>query len=201
MSEHDEGGTDETERTKSAPVSDAIPLGDGETVVWVGRPRWTVALPAVAVGLVLALAAGVVAWRTGFWPLYAVVPFGLALAGWREVARRGVQYAVTDRAVYVKRGVLGRRVTQVTLDTVQNSSSRQSVSGSLFGYGTVHVAVAGGADLAFDRVDDPSGVRRLLDDQLQQTSGELPGSLDDWRAVRGEVRALRRALANDDGQR
>jgi hypothetical protein len=61
----------------------------------------------------------------------------------------------------------------------------------VFGYGTVTLEIAGGDDIQFRRIEDPETVRRLVD---QATGEEIPGSLEQWRAVRDEVRALRKAV-------
>jgi uncharacterized membrane protein YdbT with pleckstrin-like domain len=178
-------------------VDDAVPLDDGESVAWTGRPRWSTVLPAVAGGLLLAaVAAGSVAVGEAP-PLVAAggLAFGVAVPVWAEARRRGTQYLLTDRALYVRRGVVGRRVSQAALETVQNSSYEQDALGAAFGYGTVTAELAGGGDLTFRRVDDPDEVRRLVDRRTDGREREaLPGDADAWRAVREEVRALRRAV-------
>jgi len=81
----------------------------------------------------------------------AVVPLGVAIPVWKYFALQGVQYVITDEALYVKRGVLTRSVTQANLETVQNSSFGQDITGSIFGYGSVTFEIAGGDDLSFRR--------------------------------------------------
>jgi hypothetical protein len=82
------------------------------------------------------------------------------------------------------------RVTEAPLSKVQNSALSQGVAGSLLGYGTVTLEVAGGDDLAFRRIEDPAAVRPLVDRERDP----IPGSVEQWRAVLAEVRALRRAV-------
>ncbi|SDY85220.1 PH domain-containing protein, partial [Halopenitus persicus] len=125
-------------------IDPAIPLGATESVAWSGRPRITTILPAVVIGVLL-LGFGIVASVTGETPLFlAVVPLGVAIPLWKYFALQGVQYVVTDEALYVKRGVLTRSVTQANLETVQNSSFGQDITGSIFGYGSVTFEIAGG---------------------------------------------------------
>lgn len=90
----------------------------------------------------------------------------------------------------------GRRVVQSSLAKVQNNSFSQDVTGSLFGYGTVRLEIAGGNDVDFYRIDDPQAVRRLVD---RATVEELPGSVEQWRAMLEEVRALRATVESCDG--
>lgn len=190
-----------------AVVDPAVPLEDDESVEWVGRPRTTVILPSIAVGVIL-LAVGVGA-AVEFGTLLALglVPVALAIPGLHYLVVANIQYVVTDRAIYAKRGVLGRSVTQANLETVQNSSYSQDITGSIFGYGTVEFEIAGGDDLAFHDIHDPRPVRAYVDRASRERDGltgggltgsRIPGSLEQWQAVRSEVQSIRRALQGQD---
>lgn len=175
-----------------------IPLGPDETVRWQGRPRRSVVYPTLVIGVGFALVAGLVAWRTGRPWLIAGLPVGLSLPAWRELRRRQTRYLITDAALYHKRGVVGHAVRQVYQETVQNTALTQDVTGSLFGYGTLTIEVAGGRDLTFDAIGDPDAVRGHLamrgrTDGVTGDMGAdvtLPGSLAQWQAVRSEVKQL-----------
>jgi hypothetical protein len=175
---------------------DWLTLDPGEEVVWTGSPRLSTIIPAVVVGLVGLLAVGyaVVVLRSSLALLG--LPVAVAVPAYAYLQVTNTEFLVTDRAVYAKTGVVGRRVVQSSLAKVQNSSFSQDVFGSLFGYGTVRLEVAGGNDVDFYRIDDPEAVRRLVD---QATGGTIPGSLEQWRAVLEEVRALRSAVEARDG--
>ena len=184
-------------------IDPAIPLNSNESVEWVGRPRITTILPAVVIG-VLFLASGIVVSVTRATPLFlAVVPLGVAIPLWKYFALQGVQYVITDEALYVKRGVLTRSVTQANLGTVQNSSFEQDVMGSIFGYGSVTFEIAGGGDLSFRAIEDPRAIRALVDRAASNDDGlggddwgdsGIPGSLTQWQHIRDEIRAIRSSL-------
>lgn len=183
-------------------VDPAIALNNDETVEWTGRPRKTVILPTVVAGLFLVVA-GIVGTQVVETALVLVlVPIGLATPLGPYLVNRNTQYAVTNHALYVKRGVLSRAVSQANLETVQNSSYTQSITGSLFGYGSVEFEIAGGSDLTFRAIERPQEVRALVDrasgsDGITGASprtSELPGRLDQWMQVRDEVRAVRQML-------
>lgn len=173
-------------------VDDWMARGTDEAVVWDGRPRIQTVLPAVAVGVVVlagAVAVGVALSE----PLVSLVGLvGLAVPAASYARVTNTRYVVTDRALYRKTGVLSRRVQRVSVDRVQNSTFAQSITGSLFDYGTVTVEAAGGGEIRFEDVDDPREVRAVVDRRLGDD--EIPGSLDQWTAVLDEVRALRAAL-------
>lgn len=193
----------------STDVDAAIPLGSHETVAWQGRPRTTVILPSALFGLLLAVAGVVAALSldTGL-PLVllslALVLVGLALPLSHYLVVSNTTFLVTDRALYHKRGVLGRAVTQANLETVQNSSYSKGITGSLFGYGSVEFEIAGGSDLAFRDIHNPEPVRALVDRATRNQDGisggrprsvrfsTIPGDLETWQEVRTEVQSIRR---------
>ena len=187
------GNGDRRERHASR---DWLTLDPGEEIVWSGSPRLSTIIPAAVVGLVglLAVAYAVVVLRSSLALLG--LPVAVAVPAYAYLQVTNTEFLVTDRAVYAKTGVVGRRVVQSSLAKVQNSSFSQDVFGSLFGYGTVRLEVAGGNDVDFYRIDDPEAVRRLVD---QATGETIPGSLEQWRAVLEEVRALRSAVEARDG--
>ncbi|CQH56435.1 DUF304 domain protein [Halobacterium hubeiense] len=185
------------------PVDAAIPIGESETVVWTGRPRVTVVLPAVVVGLTLVVAGLAGAILSDSWLPAALVPVGVAVPGWRYLRNRRTQYVITDDALYKKTGVFSRAVAQATLRTVQNSAFSQSLTGSVFGYGSVEFEIAGGGRFTYRRIGDPREVRALVDEAAGDTDAvsgtgrveqSVPGSIEQWRAVREEVRALGRLV-------
>lgn len=173
-----------------------LTLADGETVTWAGSPIRTTALPGIVVGVVLVVAG---AWLTVGGPAglaatlagAALVATGIAAAVGAYLAVVNTEYVVSDRALYAKSGIVGVRVTEAALSRVQNSAFSQDALGSVFGYGTVTFEIAGGNDVRFRRIDDPEAVRRTVD---RATDDAIPGSIDQWRAVLAETRALRRAV-------
>lgn len=183
-------------------IDAAIPLDASESVEWTDRPRITTILPAVVVGVLIA-GGGIAASVIGDTLLFLVVPFVLVIPVWQYFALQGVQYVVTDEALYVKRGVLTRSVAQANLETVQNSSFEQDITGSMFGYGSVTFEIAGGNDLSFRAIEDPRSIRGLVDRAASNTDGlsgddqresSIPGDLTQWQQVRDEIQAIRSAL-------
>lgn len=173
-------------------TDDWLALDPGETVEWQAHPRYMRAAPAVLTGLVVAAVA--VGTAVAVDPLFlaALVPAPLpAIYAYLRVAN--TRFVVTDRSVYWKRGVIGVDVRTVELDRVQNTRSARGVLGNLFGYGTVEVEVAGGPDLRFYDVYDPDDVRRLVE-RLSGGRTSIPGTVEQWRAVRDELCAIRRQL-------
>lgn len=162
----------------------------GEEERWAGRPRLLSALPAGLLGLVLVAGAVAVVVTTRRSPALLFVPVGIAIGAWGYLVVTHTRFVVTDRAIYRKRGVFSRDVRRIDVERVQNSSFRQGVRGSLFGYGTVVVEAAGGGSIRFHDVEEPREVRSLVDRRVAAGDG-FPGSPEQWEAVLTEVRTWR----------
>jgi uncharacterized membrane protein YdbT with pleckstrin-like domain len=89
---------------------------------------------------------------------------GLAVAGlWmivEWVRWSSTSLTVTDHRVVLESGILSRESKVIPLDRIQDVSTRQSLAGRLFGYGTVEIDAAGptGSEL-LDHVPDPDQLR------------------------------------------
>ncbi|CQR50252.1 MULTISPECIES: PH domain-containing protein [Haloferax] len=177
-----------------AAVDDWLARGDDETVRWAGRPRIQTVIPAAVVGAAIAVVSAAVAVVNDVPALALVALVGPLLPAWSYLRVTNTRFVVTDRALYRKTGVLSRTVQRVSLDRVQNSALSQGVTGSLFGYGTVAVEAAGGGAIRFDDVNDPGTVRDRIEGRDDRDSDEIPGTVEQWAAVRDEVRALRAAV-------
>lgn len=113
--------------------------------------------------LVLALALGVVGSIPGDLRL-ALTLLALALAGlWLIVAWirwSSASLTVTDQRVLLESGILNRTSKVIPLNRIQDVSTRESLLGRLFGYGTVEIDAAGleGSEV-LDHVPSPEVVR------------------------------------------
>jgi uncharacterized membrane protein YdbT with pleckstrin-like domain len=166
-----------------------VSLDADESLSWHEQPHLATVAPAVVVGVAVAVVAVVVPQIPWWAALLGVLPPAIQL--WRVTA---IEYAVTDRALYAKRGRRARRVTMVELDNVQDVSYRHSVFGGVFGYGTVEAEVAGGAEVTFAGVPEAQSASELVGRLVRRETDAIPGSIDQWQDVRDAVRAMRLAL-------
>ena len=169
-----------------------LSLEAGETAEWEASPRLMRAAPAVVISLALVAAAigGAALYDRLALALLVVAPLPGVYAYLRVT---NTQFVLTNRALYRKTGILGIDVRTVELDRVQNSISSQGILGTAFGYGNVTVDVAGGPDLRLFDIYDPDDVRADIE-RLTGRSDDIPGTVEQWRAVREELRAIRREL-------
>lgn len=140
-----------------------LALDADEEVVWSGRPRLHVvlwlAVPALAIPALL-----VVVWPTVPGALVGVLAwFAVSALGYVYVTN--IEYVVSTRYVYSKRGVLGRSVTQIGLHNIQDTTLSQGIFGTYSDYGTVSFSTAGGegTTLAFHLIDEPATVKSTID--------------------------------------
>jgi uncharacterized membrane protein YdbT with pleckstrin-like domain len=126
-------------------------LHPGEEVVFEGHPSWRALLSfyigglvgAAVIALVVALIATTV---TG-------VLVGVALAAlvllYGFVKRMSTTYMVSTQRLYIRRGILSKRVQQTRVDRVQNVNTDQSLRERLLRVGTVDFDTAGTDDSEF----------------------------------------------------
>jgi uncharacterized membrane protein YdbT with pleckstrin-like domain len=129
----------------------AVDLHPGEHVVFEGHPSWRALLSfyiggvagAVVIGVVLGLltsfAVGLLA---GAVLVGAVLAFGL-------FKRMSTTYLVSNQRLYIRRGMLSKRVQQTRIDRVQNVNTEQSLRERMLRVGTVDFDTAGTDDSEF----------------------------------------------------
>jgi uncharacterized membrane protein YdbT with pleckstrin-like domain len=144
-----------------------VELHQGEEVVYEGHPTWRALLSyyvsavggAIVVGVIVALAASVTAGV-----LVGVVLVGLALLiGF--VRRMATVYMVSTQRLYIRRGILSKRVQQTRIDRVQNVNTDQSLFDRVLRVGKVDFDTAGtdDSDFIFRGISNPDGVVAAVD--------------------------------------
>ncbi|RRJ32676.1 PH domain-containing protein [Halocatena pleomorpha] len=187
----------------------ALSLDAEETVHWTDHPRLMLIVPDTMVGIMLVvvgitvvlvpeIVTPVLSEEITPWFGVLVLP-GIALPAWSYLVVVNTVFVITDRALYVKRGVFSKRVDRIRHSRVQNSSFSQGYQEKILGYGTVSVDTAGvSAAIRFYDIDNPESVRERIDAHASEASEtEIPGSIEQWNAVLEEVQALRAALESN----
>jgi uncharacterized membrane protein YdbT with pleckstrin-like domain len=144
-----------------------VDLHPGEQIVYEGHPTWRALLTyyvtavggAVVIGVIVALVASV-----GLGILVGAVLLGLALlVGF--VRRMATVYMVSTQRLYIRRGILSKRVQQTRIDRVQNVNTDQSVLERVLRVGKVDFDTAGtdDSDFTFVGIANPDGVVAAVD--------------------------------------
>jgi uncharacterized membrane protein YdbT with pleckstrin-like domain len=153
-------------------------LISGEAVIYRGCAHWIVLVRSVTIAVFLA-ALGAVMLYAGTstkqsdlaWLAWAsVAPFcvaaGFLIRGiWQ---RRATEFAVTNKRVIIRRGMLQKRTEEILLPKVESISADQGLLGRMLGYGTLTVRGTGGTFEPVPYVPHALEFRRQV---LEQISG------------------------------
>jgi uncharacterized membrane protein YdbT with pleckstrin-like domain len=85
------------------------------------------------------------------------------------IDRKTSEFAVTNRRVVIKVGLLSRTTVDLNLSKVESVDVVQGFWARMLGYGTIVVVGTGGSREQFDHLTDPLGFRRAV----QQASVDL----------------------------
>jgi len=80
------------------------------------------------------------------------------------------EFAVTNRRVVIKLGLISRQTLELSLAKVESIGVEQSLLGRIFGYGTIIVIGTGGTRERFDQIANPLGFRRAVMDASESVS-------------------------------
>ena len=149
-------------------------LHPDEAVVFEGHPSWRAVLSFYIGGVAGALVIAVIVWlvvSTFAGVLTAAVLIALVvLAG--LIKRTATDYMVTNQRLYIRRGILSKRVQQTRIDRVQNVNTEQRFRDRLLRVGTVDFDTAGSddAEFRFVGISDPARVVQAVDQAQREAS-------------------------------
>jgi uncharacterized membrane protein YdbT with pleckstrin-like domain len=141
----------------------------GETIRYRTRLHWKIFVVPVLMALVmLALALWALSANRR---LIALAPVAIGVivlfAAW--IRRRSSEFAVTNKRVIIKLGVMSTRSMELLLSKIEGITVTQSLSGRVFGYGEIVVTGSGGTQEPFDSIQAPLDFRQAV--QAATTSG------------------------------
>ena len=142
-------------------------LHPGERIVFEGHPSWRALLAFYIGGVGGAAVLGVIAgliWGFTVGLLVGVVLVAAVLA-FGLVKRMSTTYLVSTQRLYIRRGILSKRMQQTRIDRVQNVNTAQSLRERVLRVGTVDFDTAGTDDSEFRFVGiaDPGDVVAAVD--------------------------------------
>jgi uncharacterized membrane protein YdbT with pleckstrin-like domain len=142
-------------------------LHPGEEIVFEGHPSWRGLLAFYVTGLLAAIAVAVVVALIG--SAATGVAVGVVLAAVVLVVgfvrRVATTYMVSTQRLYIRRGLLAKRVQQTRIDRVQNVNTDQSLIERILRVGTVDFDTAGtdDSDFTFRGIAGPDAVVNAVD--------------------------------------
>ena len=153
-------------------------LNPGEAVIFEGRPSWRSILGFYLVGLVAVAAAfaiGLLAADAGIGAAAGAVVLVLVLI-WGYLKRVATRYAITNRRLHIRRGILSRNIEETRLDRVQDVRVKQGLGQRLLGVGTVDFGTSAesGAGFRFEGIANPDHVARQIDRVIHEADAPAP---------------------------
>jgi uncharacterized membrane protein YdbT with pleckstrin-like domain len=153
-------------------------LNPGEAVIFEGRPSWRSILGFYLLGLIAvgaAFAIGLLAADAGIGAAAGGAVLVIVLV-WGWLRRFATRYAITNRRLYIRRGILSRNIEQTRLDRVQDVGVKQGLGQRLLGIGTVDFGTSAesGAGFRFEGIADPNGVAQQIDRVLHEADAPAP---------------------------
>ena len=143
-------------------------LHPDERIVFEGHPSWRAVLSfyiggvggALVIAVILWLAVGAAVSVLVFAVLVAIV----IVAG--LIKRTATDYMVTNQRLYIRRGILSKKIQQTRIDRVQNVNTAQRFRDRLLRVGTVDFDTAGSDDseFRFVGVSDPDRIASVVDE-------------------------------------
>jgi uncharacterized membrane protein YdbT with pleckstrin-like domain len=161
-------------------------LISGEAVTYRGHLHWKVVFWPFVLALVLGIPGLYILWRAvsgspeeraGGYMLWlgiiliviGVVPFLVA-----QFKRAACEFAVTNKRVIVKTGVVKRDTVEMFLHKIESVNVDQSVTGRMLGYGTLALHGTGGTAETFHDIASPLEFRRQVQEQIGKSE---PGAV------------------------
>lgn len=135
----------------------------GETVTYRTRLHWNVyVLPGLAVALLLIPLTVLALGTATQWLAALPVAAGLGVLAVPYLKRRSSEFAVTNKRVIIKLGVLTTRSVELLLPKIEGITVTQTVGGRVFGYGGIVVIGTGGTQEPFNGIQNPLDFRQAV---------------------------------------
>lgn len=135
----------------------------GESVLYRTKLHWSVYILPMLFVLVILAPMGYIAARSDTTWL-VVIPVALALGVLLVpfLKRTSSEFAVTNKRVIIKLGVLSTRSVELLLTKVEGIVVTQSLGGRMFNYGEIVVSGSGGTQEPFSGIQGPLHFRQAV---------------------------------------
>lgn len=110
------------------------------------------------------------------WVVLALVIAGIAYTGWQILRWMNEEYVVTTRRVLQAEGVVNKRVTDSSLEKINDAILTQSLFGRIFGFGDLDILIASEAGISRLRMlRQADDFKRAMLDAKHELELELSG--------------------------
>lgn len=140
-------------------------LVPGERVLYRAHPHWITYLGAILIFMLFTLAAWGLGQASPDMPrelVFLIFIIGTIPLIAAYVRYRSSEYAVTDKRVLIKSGILTRHTLETLLTRVENISVEQSLLGRILDFGTIQVTGTGATKGTFPNIAAPLEFRKQV---------------------------------------
>jgi uncharacterized membrane protein YdbT with pleckstrin-like domain len=140
-------------------------LASGEQVLLRAKMHWAIALRWFVVAVIC----------LAIQPLRPLGVLVLIIGGAMLALHRAMnEYAVTNKRVIIKSGIISRQTLELNLPKVESIGVTQPILGRIFGYGNITVRGTGGTAGTFKFVSDPLGFRKIVSEATERLQASPP---------------------------
>ena len=134
-----------------------------EQIVYRAKLHWSIyALPLLVLLIAILVALGGGGWIAG--GVLGAIGLVLLLPPWiRSISS---EFAITNKRVLIKLGLIRRHSLELLLQRVEGIGVDQGILGRILGYGTITVSGVGGTKEAFRMISNPLEFRRQVQASL-----------------------------------
>jgi uncharacterized membrane protein YdbT with pleckstrin-like domain len=172
----------------SIEVPSGVVLVEGERPYWYGRRSFKSVLGSIILGLILLfLGLPMLAGEESIAALGFILTIIAVILLLRAIlAVVGSEYFISSHRMYVKYGVISRRVFEIRNEWITSVEIRQGLMGRVLNYGDALISVPGHylGTVAMFGVSDPLHVKAMMDDVLRR--------FREAQKIREELRVLER---------
>lgn len=131
-----------------------------EKIIYQTKLHWRIYIPAAIFGLILlpTLIMGI----HGL--IFMIVPGALALLAWLQI--KNSEFAVTNKRVLIKVGILSRRTVELLLKKIETVGVNQGIFDRMIQSGTITIVGTGGTKEQFKGIEDPLSFRKHVHSQI-----------------------------------
>jgi uncharacterized membrane protein YdbT with pleckstrin-like domain len=141
-------------------------LMSGETIVYQTKLNWSEYLKGITIiiiGIIIIKSSNTAGTFGGF-----LVLVGLFLLGKSFLKMKSSEFAVTDKRVLIKVGILRTQSLETMLNKVEGIHVEQGLVDKMFGCGNIDVKGTGGTKNSFAGIDNPFEFRNAVNEQISK---------------------------------
>ena len=97
---------------------------------------------------------------TYHWIIFISLASLLTLGIYPFIRRKTDEFAITNRRIIIKTGLVGRKTLEMNLSKIESVNVDQGILGRILGYGTIRINGTGGTKETFPQILNPLEFRK-----------------------------------------